>query len=77
MNNAEIFLERFDKVCRKISMSKHLFKNWDSKWFEFAKWKMCFEIWKIRVFIGVLHYFERLGIDQTIQWFNGVKAENI
>lgn len=40
MNNAETFLDIFDKVCRKISMkilmSKHLFKNWDAKWFDIA-----------------------------------------
>lgn len=40
MNNDETFLDRLDKVCRKISMkilmSKHLFKYWDSKLFEIA-----------------------------------------
>lgn len=76
-----MFLEKFDKVCRKISMkilmSKHLFKNWDSKWFQIEKLKRCFGIWKIRVFIGALDPFEKVGIDQTMQWLNGVKVKNV
>lgn len=43
----------------------------------YCKWKKGFEIWKIRVFIGALHPFENVGIHQTMQLFNGVKAEKL